>query len=98
MTKINISENEQELFLETITECNFCKLKKYKNDARQIGVNKIVIKTSAFMNGFCVFRIPKDMEDVPKYVEPNDTYPNGDGAYRRYNIAWMMKIGNTCEC
>lgn len=77
-------------------ECNYCRLKRIREKAKKRG-NKIVTKPSSFMGGVDVFEIPKDMK-LPKYIEPNRKYPNGDEIYQKYNRAWMMEIGAFCEC
>jgi len=59
--------------------------------------NIIVIKNSTFMEGKCVFELPKGMK-LPSYIEPNDKFPNGDAIYEKYNKAWMMSIGINCTC
>lgn len=78
--------------------CNYCLLKKYMSKASKKDVNKIVIKRSSFMGGFLVFEIPKEMGDIPKYVEPNKRYPNGDRVYKKYIKAWMGAIPEHCAC
>jgi hypothetical protein len=67
-----------------------------KEEAKKEGY-KIVIKPSNFMDGICVFKLPKN-ESLPPYIEPNKKYKNGDETYKKYNVAWMMKIGEKCDC
>lgn len=82
--------------------CNHCQLKIYQKEAMKRN-NKIVIKSSKFrlahyMNTVCIFEIPKNMEELPKYIEPNDDFPNGDEIYKKYRRGWMLEIPETCCC
>ena len=76
--------------------CNYCNLQRYKREAKKRG-NKIITKPSNFM-GVCIFEVPKEMKEIPKYIEPNKKYPNGDEIYQKYRIAWIMEIGSSCAC
>jgi len=76
--------------------CNYCIVKRWKREAVKKGT-RIVVKSSNFMGGNCVFEIPKGEKLLP-YIEPNDKFPNGDAVYAKYSRAWMMSIGDCCEC
>ena len=79
-----------------MSTCNYCLLQYYKKMAKKKG-NKLVIRLSGFMGGVNVFETGIN-EVVPKYIEPNDDYPNGDSWYEEHNKAWMMEIGDHCIC
>lgn len=80
-----------------MSQCNFCKLKRYKKDAAKNN-NKLILKRSIFMNGTCVFEVPKNMIEFPKYIEPNNKLPNGNDTYQNYIKCWMTEIPEKCAC
>ena len=77
--------------------CNYCLVKRWRKEATKKGT-WIVIRNSNFMGGNCVFELPKGEKLPPHIIEPNEKFINGDDAYQKYSRAWMMSIGNHCEC
>ena len=82
-----------------LTQCNYCSMKAIKADAKRKKM-KVVVIASSFMGGKDVFVVPPDFEirDIRRWKDCSDKLPNGDKNYQKYHAAWMMEIGNHCEC
>lgn len=82
-----------------LTPCNYCNLRRIRARAKKEG-KRVYTRLSGFMGGTDVFVVPRGEKLPPKeeMVEPCDEYPNGNEAYSKYHVAWMMEIGKRCEC
>ena len=82
-----------------LTPCNYCNLQRFRARAKTKGA-RVLLRSSAFMNGLNVFEVPKGEKLAPQseMVEPNDQYPNGNDAYDKYHIAWFMGLSEGCCC
>lgn len=69
-----------------MSRCNFCQLKKLKEEAKKTGF-KITKKPGTFgLRGYEYYLHPKDIKiDPEKHRE-------------KYFRLWVMDIGNHCEC
>ena len=82
-----------------LTQCNYCSLKQIKANARKKRM-KVVLLPSSFMGGTDVFVVPRHIPkaEIKRWKDCDAAPPNGDMFYRKYHVAWMMSIGDHCEC
>lgn len=71
-----------------LTTCNHCNLERIKSDAKRDGKLVVLVPSTWGMGGFEIYVHPRaiNWRSVPKT------------ARRLYWVAWMMKIGDHCEC
>ncbi|MCK4521384.1 MAG: hypothetical protein KAU20_02335 [Nanoarchaeota archaeon] len=82
-----------------LTTCNFCNLRGIRARYKGTGT-RLYMRPSNFMGGTDIFAVPAGEKLPPreKMVSPCDKYPNGNEAYDKYHISWMMEIPSQCAC
>ena len=75
-----------------MSECNFCKLRRYKREARKRGRKITVLPDADWgMGGVNVYEHIKII-DIKKIS-------GGEGGRRkRYWISWFAELPDTCQC
>ncbi len=80
-----------------LTACNYCNLKRIRKQAKAEH-QRVVLRSSNFMGGTCVYVIPKGVV-MPKAIkEPSDKLPSGDEFHEKYSVSWLMEIPQFCCC
>ena len=77
--------------------CNYCTLQMIRK--RKHKGSRVHLRPSRF-GGMDVFVVPQGHHLPPKeaMIWPCEQYPNGNGAYSRYHVAWLMELSETCCC
>ena len=82
-----------------LTTCNYCHFNRIKKHAEEQGKTVHQLRPG-YMGGTDIFVVPKG-EPLPSRSEmimPCDKYPNGNKAYNKYHVSWMMSIPTHCCC
>ena len=81
------------------TTCNYCTYQRLLSQAKK-GSFTIHKRSSNFMGGIDIFKVPKGETLAPKeeMIFPCKEYPNGNEAYSKYHVAWFMELPSHCCC